>query len=84
MTRPQLGQVIPERRQAIQRQASSAQLRQQYVHVHSVSLLAIGMAGHALILAHPDDWQERLGVLGDLDWARSNVELWEGRAMLPG
>lgn len=78
----ELGQIIPEWQQAIQRKVSSAQLRQQYVHVHSVSLLAIGMAGHALILAQPDDWQERLRVLGDLDWSRSNAELWEGRAML--
>jgi DNA sulfur modification protein DndB len=80
----ELGQVIPEWQQAIQRKVTSAQLRQQYVHVHSVSLLAIGMAGNALVLAHPDDWQERLRMLGELDWSRSNVELWEGRAMLRG
>jgi DNA sulfur modification protein DndB len=80
----ELGQMIPEWQQAIQRKASPAQLRQRYVHVHSVSLLAIGMAGHALIQAYPDDWQERLGALRGLDWSRSNAELWEGRAMLRG
>lgn len=79
-----LGEIIPEWRQAIKREMSAATLRQTYVHAHTVTLLAIGMAGRALITAHPADWQERIKVLGAVDWSRENRVLWEGRTMVRG
>jgi DNA sulfur modification protein DndB len=80
----ELGQVIPEWHWAIQGEVTTAQLRKSFVHAHSVTLLAVGMAGHALIEACPDDWSERLRILGELDWSRENTALWEGRAMIRG
>ena len=80
----QLGHVIPEWYQVIQGKRSTAQLRKCYVHAHSVTLVAIGMAGRQLVTSHPDDWSKRLSRLGELDWSRENTALWEGRAMLRG
>ncbi|WP_165774632.1 DNA sulfur modification protein DndB [Candidatus Viridilinea mediisalina] len=79
-----LSTTIPQWQQAMRREMSAATLRQNYIHSHTVTLLAIGMAGHDLIAAHPDDWQERLKILGDVDWSRENRSLWEGRAMVRG
>ena len=80
----ELGQVIPEWRQVIQGEITAAQLRKSCIHAHSVTLLAIGMIGRELVAAYPDDWLERLRVLGKLDWSRENTALWEGRAMIRG
>jgi DNA sulfur modification protein DndB len=79
-----LGEIVPEWRQIIARETSAAALRQTYVHSHTVTLLAIGMAGNALITAHPADWQDRLKALGAVNWSRDNMTLWEGRAMVRG
>lgn len=80
----ELGQIIPQWQQVIRREVTAAHLRQRYVHAHSVILLAIGMAGHELITAYPEDWPERLRVLGELDWSRENKTMWEGRAVIRG
>ena len=78
-----LGDIIPEWRQVIAGRTSPAALRPNFVHVHSVTLLAIGRAGAALRTAYPNDWQIRLQPWGTLDWSRQNPA-WEGRAMLQG
>lgn len=80
----ELGEVITEWRQAIQSEIATAQLRKEFVHVHSVTLLAIGIVGHELLQTCPDDWAERLRVLDKLDWSRENTALWEGRATVRG
>jgi DNA sulfur modification protein DndB len=80
----ELGQIIPEWQQAIRREVSAFDLRQNYVHGHGVTLLAIGRAGHALIQTYPEMWKEYLPVLGQVDWSRTNTDVWEGRAMIRG
>jgi len=79
-----LGNVIPEWRLAKERRVSAAELRRDYIHVHGVVLHALGCVGADLLAQYPEDWQERLGVLSTLDWARANLDLWEGRAMVNG
>jgi DNA sulfur modification protein DndB len=44
----------------------------------------MGVAGHALLHQHPQDWQTCLSPLRDVNWSRSNAAVWEGRAMLGG
>jgi DNA sulfur modification protein DndB len=78
------GQIIPEWRQVINREVTAAYLRQHYIHAHTVTLIAIGIAGHALLAAYPDDWGTHLQVLASVDWSRKNAALWEGRAMVHG
>lgn len=80
----ELGHTIPEWELAANRKVNSSDLRRDYVHAHSVALHALGIAGHALICAHPQDWQKYLSPLHDIDWRRSNTEMWEGRAMIGG
>ena len=75
---------VPDWQLAKQRKVASSELRQGYVHAHGVALQAIGMAGADLVAAYPEDWQEKLKVLRDIDWARANEALWEGRAMVHG
>jgi DNA sulfur modification protein DndB len=62
----------------------ASELRVNYVHAHAVTLHAIGIAGRALLQAYPDDWSEQLQRLRQIDWSRSNAQLWEGRAMSGG
>jgi DNA sulfur modification protein DndB len=78
-----LGKAMPEWQLAVERKVSAAELRQQFVHAHTVVLHAIGIAGQALLEQRPKDWQTRLQKLKRLDWRRTNHE-WEGKAMLDG
>jgi len=78
-----LGRAMPEWQLAAERKVSSAELRQQFVHVHSVALHAIGIAGLSLIKQRPKDWQTHLLKLRLVDWHRTS-EVWEGKAILNG
>lgn len=60
---------------------SSSELRKGFIHSHGIALWALGLAGHELISQYPKEWKTRLRRLEQIDWARSNTELWEGRAM---
>ena len=66
------------------RQVSTAELRQDYVHAHGVVLHALGIAGAALLEQFPKSWRTQLKALKKIDWARTNVIDWEGRALLHG
>jgi len=80
----ELGHVIPQWKLAANHKISSAELRRDYVHVHSVVLHALGIVGCTLVQEHPDDWQRFLSPLQDVDWRRSNTDMWEGKAMIGG
>lgn len=75
---------IPDWTRARTKDIVTSDLRLKYVHAHGVALHALGIAGAALLTAHPKTWKSSLKALRDLDWARSNTKLWEGRAMLHG
>ena len=61
-----------------------SELRRDYVHAHGVVLHALGIVGHSLLFNYQKVWKERIVKLKDIDWRRSNSELWEGRAMTGG
>ena len=44
----------------------------------------MGRIGAYVIAQYPEDWKERLERLATLDWSRTNLGLWEGRAMVNG
>jgi DNA sulfur modification protein DndB len=79
-----LGDVIPEWRLAIKRRTSAADLRSQYIHVHGVTLHALGIVGHTLVTTYPDTWQTKLAPLDQIDWRRANTQLWGTRSMQHG
>ncbi len=72
---------MPDWQDALGRQVSTSTLREQFVHAHGIGLSALGCAGSDLIRQRPHDWKEALVRLKQIDWSRSNISLWRGRAM---
>jgi len=79
-----VGKAIPDWQLAAQKKVSCAELRRDYVHAHGIALQALAIAGSALIAEHPRGWKRKLSALEEIDWARSNSEVWEGRALVNG
>jgi DNA sulfur modification protein DndB len=75
---------IPDWKRARNREVSTADLRENFIHAHGVALHALGIVGAQLISARPNKWKGGLSRLKQLDWSRSNTKLWEGRAMVHG
>lgn len=63
---------------------STHELRLDYVHAHALALHAIGRLGAELLSTPGRDYTDDLKRLNDIDWARKNSALWEGRAMHNG
>ena len=62
----------------------ASEVREGFIHSHGIALQALGKAGNALIKEHPKDWKKRLKGLSQINWSRSNVPFWEGRALNSG
>lgn len=80
----EIAKYIPEWQLVRDGKVSSGEIRQDFIHSHGIALHALGLVGNILLRAHPDDWQSKLKNLKQIDWARSNSALWEGRAMIGG
>lgn len=78
------GKHIPDWGLAQNGKVSSAELRRDYIHAHGVALQALAMAGVDLLEEVPESWRVRLQKLSEIDWSRSNGEIWEGRALVGG
>ena len=63
---------------------STYELRRDYVHAQALALHAIGKLGAALLSEPLRDYKKDLQKLDEIDWARKNSALWEGRAMHNG
>jgi len=63
---------------------STNELRLDYVHAHALALHVIGKLGGALLSTPGRNYIEDFKRLNDIDWARKNSALWEGRAMHNG
>lgn len=63
---------------------AASEIREGFIHSHGIALQAIGRAGNALLKETPGKWRSRLGALREIDWSRSNAQLWEGRALIGG
>lgn len=61
----------------------SSEVRKDYICSLSITLVAIGHAGNALIMSHPDDWEQRLKTLAEIDWKKSNP-VWENLVFVNG
>lgn len=75
---------FPEWQQVRQGKMSAGEVRSDFIHSHGIVLQALGTVGNALIRRYPKSWKRRLKPLSDIDWSRSNQQLWEGRAMIGG
>ena len=80
----EVARCVPDWISAVEREINPGELRRDYVHAHGIALQAIATAGHALVAADPNGWRKRLTKLKEVNWARSNATLWEGRALIGG
>ena len=80
----QVGKSMPDWQDAMDRKIAPSELRTDYIHAHGLVLQAIAIAGSALIVADKKNWKRRLVKLSEIDWARSNAVVWEGRAIIGG
>lgn len=75
---------IPEWKLVRTRQLTAGEVRQDFIHSHGVALHSLGRVGNEILLRNHSEWKEILTKLRKIDWARSNSELWEGRALVIG
>ena len=58
-----------------------AEIRAETISFHAVALWGLGGVARLALDREPDDWEERLQMLRNVDWRRVNPE-WQGRAMI--
>lgn len=80
----EVAQHFPTWQQVAEGHLSASEIRRDSLHSHGIILHALGRAGGALLLAHPEEWRRRLKALQGIDWSRRNSATWEGRAMVAG
>ena len=80
----EVAKYLPEWSFVRESKMTAGEVRRDFIHSHAIVLQAIGMAGHELLKLSDRAWKERLKSLRDIDWARSNARLWEGRALIGG
>ena len=61
---------MPEWRAVKSGELRAADVRKQYICSLSITLVALGAGGRALISAYPVHWAQRLEVLDSIDWSR--------------
>lgn len=75
---------IPDWGKARRGAIAPAVLRDTTIHAHSIALQALGHVGMQLLTEYPNSWKRKLSKLKTVDWARDNLRLWEGRALIQG
>lgn len=75
---------IPEWGLVRDRKLTSGEVRQDFIHSHGVALHALGKVGNELLRKQPKQWKNKLNKLSSINWARSNSDFWEGRALVIG
>lgn len=79
-----VGEQIPEWIYVREAKMTAGEVRRDFIHCHAIVLQSLGRAGRELYTQAPNEVQLRLKRLRNVDWARSNAQVWEGRAMLGG
>jgi len=80
----EVSKYIPQWQLLMEGKITSYELRKNYIIAHGIALLALGNAGRTLASQHPNNWKTKLLALGQIDWSRSNLDVWERRAMSSG
>lgn len=75
---------MPDWSAAGRREVAPSELRRDTIHAHGIALEAIAVAGARMINDDPAGWRKSLQALRDVDWSRSNTQIWEGRALSNG
>ncbi len=77
---------FPAWQQVHRGEITAGEVRQDFIHTHSIVLHAIGNVGNSLLreTSQASVWEKRLKRLRDIDWHRNNAQTWEGRATSAG
>jgi DNA sulfur modification protein DndB len=75
---------FPEWLMVRERKVSSGEIRQDYIHPHSIALHSLGRIGNHLLSHAPKSWKAYVAKLKEIDWSRDNAKMWEGRAIVGG
>lgn len=75
---------IPEWNLLKEKKVTAHELRKEFIHAHGIALHALGRVGYSLLEQYPDTWKKKLKKLREIDWSRSNLEFWDGRAIIGG
>ncbi|EED31296.1 DNA sulfur modification protein DndB [gamma proteobacterium NOR5-3] len=80
----ELGKHISEWQLVSQGRITAGEIREGYVNCHAIVLQVLGIIGNKLCDLSWKESKERLKLLEQIDWSRSNAKVWEGRAMIGG
>ncbi|MCY4147800.1 MAG: DNA sulfur modification protein DndB [Gammaproteobacteria bacterium] len=75
---------IKEWGQVSRGEIKSSEVRMDFLHTYGVALQGLARAGNTLIRKFPEDWKRRMSKIRKIDWRKSNISLWDGRAMIAG
>lgn len=77
-------QYIPGWLDLIEGRTTAYQMRQNYIHAHGIALQALARVGNILLKEYPQDWPNHLCKLIHVEWSRSNLAVWDSRALVAG
>ncbi|MBF8663738.1 DNA sulfur modification protein DndB [Pseudomonas aeruginosa] len=81
-----VGEQIPEWIYVREGRMTAGEVRQDFIHSHAIVLQALGRVGKFIYQSEigTPNLKSVLKKLRDIDWSRTNVATWEGRAMIGG
>ena len=79
----QVASHIPEWGKACSGCVKASELRRDSICTFSITLVALGYGGNALIQEYPEGWEQRLSVLDGIDWGKRNP-IWENLVFIRG
>ncbi len=65
----------PDWKIVCKKELSPSQFRQDFIHASGLGLHALGLMGHSLLTEQPNDWQQTIKKLQNIDWRKSNQSL---------
>jgi DNA sulfur modification protein DndB len=79
----EVGKNITDWQNLAESKVSAGELRKYYIHAHSNLLSTLGIVGAILLKEHKDSWKEKLHVLQNISWDRTDPK-WEGNLATQG
>ena len=79
----EVSKYIPEWKEVCSGTIKSSDVRKECICSLSITLVAIGFAGNALVQKYPSNWKSHLKLLSGIDWKKSNPA-WENLVFVNG
>ncbi|WP_231878316.1 DNA sulfur modification protein DndB, partial [Oleiphilus sp. HI0117] len=79
----QLSQALPFWKLVREGKIAASSVREDNLFSHGIIIQAIATLGSYLLSQHPENWQNYVKQLEDVNWSKSN-HLWDGRSIIFG